>query len=220
LEKKFADPLLRVEEFSIRLGDARLLRPVSLTVAPGEAVGLRGPTGSGKSTLARAILGLRPEGAILEGGLLFSGLDLRALPPERWRALRGKEIALVAQEPALALNPYLTLGRQLRECLAAHGSPDPGTLERLLPGALHRYPHQLSGGERQRAALALAVVHGPRLLIADEPTTALDPVTERLVLDFLRELRQTARMALLVVGHDPAVLRYSTDRVVDLDPEC
>ncbi|MDX2180955.1 MAG: dipeptide/oligopeptide/nickel ABC transporter ATP-binding protein [Bryobacteraceae bacterium] len=220
MEKISAEPLLRVETLSIRLRDADLTRPVTFSIAPGEAVGLRGATGSGKSTLARAILGFRPEGATLDGTIEFAGRDLRRLSPNEWRSLRGREIALLAQEPALALNPYLTLARQLREHLRAHGSRNSGALERLLPGLLDRHPHQLSGGERQRAALALAVVHGPRLLIADEPTTALDPVTERLVLDFLLELRQTSGMALLVASHDPRVLRFVADRVVELDREC
>jgi ABC-type glutathione transport system ATPase component len=222
MREKSSGPILEARNLSIRFGRDPLFDPVSFTVSAGGALGIRGPTGSGKTTLARCLLGLQPETAIVAGDIEWEGRSLRQLNAGEWRELRGLRFAMLSQEPALALNPYLTISRQLSEYWRAH-STDRATLdtardtiERLAPATLQKYPHQLSGGERQRAALALAVVYRPQILIVDEPTTAVDSITERLVLDFLLDLRLRSEMALIAISHQPAVLRHLRCTQIDL----
>ncbi len=197
---------------------------VCFDVRPGETVGLCGPSGCGKSTVARAVLGLLPAGAAVEGSIDFHGESLLSAGPVRLRELRGRRIAILLQEPALALNPFLTLGRQCRLFIQAHPGADRVWLFHLIrqligdraDSLLLHYPSEVSGGERQRFAVAMSLAHRPELLIADEPTTALDPVAQRDLLDLLARLREELGMALLLISHDPAVLRYCGARAVEL----
>ncbi|HQP93613.1 MAG TPA: ABC transporter ATP-binding protein [Thermoanaerobaculia bacterium] len=204
------------------------LRGVSLAVAAGERVALVGESGSGKSVLALAALGLvSAPGRIAGGKVLVAGADLSEATPERLRALRGGAIGLVFQEPAGAFNPVFTIGFQLAEAVRAHrrvGRANARAIARRLlertalddsAGAWRSHPHQLSGGQLQRAMIALALAGDPGLLIADEPTTALDLETQARILDLLRGLAEEGR-ALLLISHDLAVVAGLVDRVVVL----
>ncbi len=231
-------PLLEVVDLEIRFpgatGEARshdVVRGVSLAVDRRELVGLVGESGSGKSLTALAILGLvPPPGRVSGGKVLFDGRNLLALGEREMRAVRGARIALVFQEPMAALNPVLTLETQICEAVRAHRKdgvrvgaraararalellellaiPDPAR-------RLREYPHQLSGGQRQRAILAIALAAGPELLIADEPTTALDVTLQAQVLELLERLRRELGLAILLITHDLAVVAESCDRVL------
>jgi oligopeptide/dipeptide ABC transporter ATP-binding protein len=196
---------------------------VDLAIQKGERVGIVGESGSGKSSLALACLGLA-RGAVVRGTVSVEGT---ALPPSLrgMRRVRGSVIGLVLQDPLSALNPVVTLGRQLEEVLTVRGVPRPEArvravelLDRVgIAGAaqrLHAYPREFSGGMRQRVVIAMALMAGPRLLIADEPTTALDVRTQQKVLDLLRELCDERQMALLLISHDIGVVSEIADRTV------
>jgi peptide/nickel transport system ATP-binding protein len=220
------EPLLSVRDLRISLptarGPAEALRGVSFTLARGETLGLIGESGCGKSLTALALMGLLPDAARTRGSIRFDGRELIGLPEPDWCRLRGDRIAMVFQEPMTALNPLHTVGRQIGESLRLHrglGSAAARAealrlLERVqLPQAARRldaYPHQLSGGQRQRVVIAIALACGPELLVADEPTTALDVTIQREVLDLLAGLVADSGMALLLVSHDLAVM---ADRV-------
>jgi oligopeptide/dipeptide ABC transporter ATP-binding protein len=222
--------LLRVGDVSVRYGDGPLaiqaVCRASFTLAAGEAAGLLGESGSGKSTLARALLGLLPSAAKLEGSIAFRGQELTSATDSELQRLRGAHIALIAQDPAQALNPVLTIGVQVSEVLRSHtflsrselksriletlgsvGFQDPAAISR-------RYAHQLSGGERQRAAIAQAIVCRPSLLIADEATSKLDPGLKVEVLELLESLRVRYDMALLLITHEPAVAASYAHRLL------
>lgn len=206
--------------------DLVLLDGVSLDLRRGETVVLAGESGSGKTTLARTILGLLPEGArVVAGSVTFERRVLSSLGEADLESVRGKQIALISQEPGLALNPVLRVGRQVAEVLAAH---DVGprrerraAVEALFdrvglpePGRIHdAYPHELSGGQRQRVAIAQAIACGPALLLADEPTTALDPVSQARILSLLEQLRRELNLALLLISHDLATAAPLADRL-------
>jgi len=202
---------------------------VELAVAENEKVGLVGESGSGKSLIALAALGLVPPPVTRLGGrVVVDGVDLAAAPPHELRRLRGGVAGLVLQEPGAALNPVLSVGFQLVEAIRAHRALDRRAAReeasRLLAAVgledhrafLGAFAHQLSGGQAQRVLLALALAGEPRLLIADEPTTALDVTTQREVLVLLEELCSRRRMALLLISHDLAVVTALVDRVVVL----
>ncbi|MBP9144324.1 MAG: ABC transporter ATP-binding protein [Thermoanaerobaculia bacterium] len=236
-----AAPLLEVAGLEIRFpGDPRpyeVVRGASFAVQRGEIVGLVGESGSGKSLTALAILGLvPPPGRVTGGRILLDGRNLLELDERAMRAVRGGRIGLVFQEPMAALNPVLTLETQICEAIRAHrkngedGSPGARisaraararALELLellaIPDPARRlsdYPHQLSGGQRQRAMLAIALAAGPELLIADEPTTALDVTLQAQVLELLERLRRELGLAILLITHDLAVVAESCDRVL------
>ncbi|NAZ86760.1 ABC transporter ATP-binding protein [Kineococcus indalonis] len=199
---------------------------VSFTVGAGEVVGLVGESGCGKSVTSLAVMGLLPRrGAHVEGSVRFAGTDLLTLPPRELARRRGKDLAMVFQDPMTSLNPVLTLGRQLTEVLRAHtdltraqaraeavdllgrvGIPDP----RRRAG---EYPHQLSGGMRQRVLIATALACSPKLIIADEPTTALDVTIQAQVLDLLTALVRESGTAMLLITHDLGVVAGTCDRV-------
>ncbi|MFG2397108.1 ABC transporter ATP-binding protein [Streptomyces lydicus] len=224
------DPLLRVEDLHVEIagrgGTVRALDGVDLTLAPGEALGIVGESGCGKTMTALSVLGLLPPGGRVTGGrILFDGTDLAAAPERVLRGIRGNTVGMVFQDPLTSLNPTLTLGAQVAEPLLLHrkvsraeawakaeetlrlvGLPRPA--ERL-----RHYPHQLSGGMRQRVAIAMALICEPRLLIADEPTTALDVTTQHQILELLDELRTRLGMALILVTHDLGVIARRVDRV-------
>ncbi|MEV6926074.1 ABC transporter ATP-binding protein [Dactylosporangium sp. NPDC051485] len=223
-------PLLEVEdlhvEFHARQGRVRAVRGLSYQVDRGESLGLVGESGSGKSVSALAILGLLPRAAsVTAGRIRFQGRDLVGLPERQLRAIRGRSLALIFQDPLSSLNPVLTIGRQITEQLRAHriatgrAARDRAVelLERVgIPDASRRvgqYPHQLSGGMRQRAMVAMALSCGPSLLIADEPTTALDVTIQAQVLELLAEMRATTEMSMLLITHDLGVVAGSTDRL-------
>jgi oligopeptide/dipeptide ABC transporter ATP-binding protein len=221
-------PLLSVRGlrtvFPTRRGPLAAADGVDLEIAAGEALGVVGESGSGKSVTFLSVLGLiRPPGRVEHGEIIFDGRDLRRLPAGELRALRGRMLALAMQDALSALNPSLTIGTQIAETLRAHGiAGDPRAeathlLRRVgIPDAARRlgdYPHQFSGGMRQRAMIAIALAARPRLLVADEPTTALDVTIRAQVLDLLDELRAEAGLAVAMITHDLAVVAERCERV-------
>ena len=219
-------PLLRIDNLTICFGGAPAVRGLSLEVAAGESLGLVGESGSGKSVTALAILGLLPEGATVAGRIEFDGQELSALKPEAMRRLRGREIAMIFQEPMTALNPVMSAGDQIAEAVRAHqrGLSRRQVRERVLaameavalPEPARRYgdyPHQFSGGQRQRILIAMAIANRPRLLIADEPTTALDVTVQGQILELLADLRVRFGLAMLFISHDLAVVAQVANRV-------
>ena len=222
--------LLSVQDLRVTLptaqGPAEALRGLSFTLARGQTLGLIGESGCGKSLTALALMGLLPDGARVQGQIRFDGQDLTALDEPAWCRLRGARLAMVFQEPMTALNPLHTIGRQIAEPLRLHRGLSAAAaqaealrlLERVqLPQAAQRldaWPHQLSGGQRQRVVIAIALACGPDLLIADEPTTALDVTIQREVLDLLADLVADSGMALLLVSHDLAVIADRVQRLM------
>jgi oligopeptide/dipeptide ABC transporter ATP-binding protein len=198
---------------------------VSLHVRPGETVGLVGESGCGKSMTAWSILRLvQPPGRIAGGEVFFEGVDLLGLPERQMRGLRGSRLALVPQEPSSSLNPVFTVGDQLAEAMLVHGATRRDARDRAVellravkvPNPERRvrdYPHQLSGGLQQRVLIAMALACRPSLVVADEPTTALDATVQAQTLDLLREMRAAHRLSLLLITHDLGVLAAMADRV-------
>jgi peptide/nickel transport system ATP-binding protein len=222
-------PLLSVEGVSVSLptprGSLLAVDQVDLQLAPGRTLGVVGESGCGKTMLSRAILQLLPKRASLKGRILFDGQDLVSLPPEALRRLRGPSLAVVFQDPMTSLNPVLTIGTQIIETLQAHlGMEAPAAARRAvellsavgIPAPaqrLRQYPHQLSGGMRQRVAIAIALSCEPKLLIADEPTTALDVTVQAQILDLLAREQQRRHMAMILITHDLGVVAGRTDEV-------
>ncbi len=205
-------------------GSLQAVRDVSLSVQRKEVLGIVGESGCGKSTLAAAMINLLPAGAqIRQGSVRLNGTDLLQLPPAALRSLRGRSIAMVFQDPMTAFNPVLTIGRQLADFSGAHdparATPDllAAMLARVgIPDAarcLQRYPHELSGGMRQRVAIAAALLLQPDVLIADEPTTALDVTMEAQIIHLLRDLRTSFDCAVVIVTHHLGVIAELCDRV-------
>ncbi|HEX4022185.1 MAG TPA: ABC transporter ATP-binding protein [Acidobacteriaceae bacterium] len=223
-------PLLQLDQLSIAFptpqGKHVAVREVSLSIEPGEVLGLVGESGSGKSVLSLAILRLLDPRARVTGKIFFNEVDLLALPEAAMRARRGRDIAMIFQEPMTALNPVMPIGKQVAEAIATY-HPELSrkevrshALEALesvaIPDVARRYgdyPHQFSGGQRQRILIAMAMVNHPRLLIADEPTTALDVTVQAQILDLLDELRQRYKVALLFISHDLSVVARIAQRV-------
>lgn len=220
--------LLEVENLSLAIGDTPILKGIELSVAPGEVMGLVGESGSGKSMTALTIMQLLPHAARASGRVSFDGIDILAATEDQMCALRGDDIGMVFQEPMTALNPVKTIGEQVAEGIRWHTKASRAEaedrarkmLDRVgLPEAkfpLSRYPHELSGGQRQRVVIAIACALKPKLLIADEPTTALDVVLQAQILDLLRGLVSESRMGLLLISHDLAVVTEMADRITIL----
>ncbi len=223
-------PLLSVENLAMEFPHdgtaARAIDGVSLAVERGRVIGLVGESGCGKSMTALCIMRLVPSpGRIVHGRILFDGTDLLALPERRMQELRGARIAMIFQEPMTALNPVLTAGFQIAEALRIHGRASRREAwsravdllaEVGIPEPSARasdYPHQLSGGMRQRVMIAMAIACEPDLLIADEPTTALDVTIQAEILDLLRRLRERHGMGLMLITHDLGVVAEQADRV-------
>ena len=218
-------PLLDVQHLTVTFGSTTAVDDVSFQIAPGETLGLVGESGSGKSVTAFSILRLlQPPGRITGGQVLFEGRDLLALPEREMRAVRGARISLIFQEPMTALNPVMRVGEQIAEALTVHGTGHREAHDRAvelldavrIPDAARRardYPHQLSGGMRQRVMIAIALACRPPLIIADEPTTALDVTIQAQVLDLMRELKARYNLALLLITHDFGVIAEMADRV-------
>jgi peptide/nickel transport system ATP-binding protein len=212
--------LLGITRLSVDFPDLGVsaVRDLTFDVHPGEAVGLLGPSGSGKSTLAWSLLNLHHSRVTTRGSVWLDGTDLLQLGENEIRPIRGRDVALISQEPAAALHPLLRIGDQLREVFRAHYKTTSKACERRIREVLDEVglssvdrillarPHQMSGGECQRAAIAQALICGPRLLIADEPTSALDADLEQDLLALLRELKDSRRMALLLITHNPGIL--------------
>jgi oligopeptide/dipeptide ABC transporter ATP-binding protein len=206
------------------------VRDLSFAIAPGEVLGLVGESGSGKSVTSLAVMGLLPPGATVAGEINFkngdeNGTNLLELPSDAIRRFRGSRIAMIFQEPMTALNPVMRVGDQIAEAVLAHNKlPKVEAWQRAVEGMrdvaipdpeqrARSYPHQLSGGMRQRVMIAMAIVNRPQLLIADEPTTALDVTIQAQILDLLNELRHKFGLAMLFISHDLAVVSQVADRV-------
>ena len=224
--------LLEVRRLSIayrtRLGVLPVLHDVSFSLAAGQTLGLVGESGSGKSQIALALMGLLPANAEVQGGLVFEGRDVLALNPRERRALRGARMGLIFQDPMTSLNPHLTIGLQLAEVLEQHrgASRSAALLEAQhmldavrIPEAARRlkqYPHELSGGQRQRVMIAMMLLAKPVLLIADEPTTALDVTVQAEILKLLAQLKREMGLSLLMISHDLGVMADIADEMLVL----
>ena len=225
--------VLAVEGLNVRLAAhpdrSSILDDVSLTVAPGEVLGIVGKSGSGKSVLALSIMGLLPPALHMRARrFVLLGNDLAGQPREAWRGHRGRDMAMIFQEPMTSLNPVMRVGAQIGEVLRWRGrmrgdAARRRALELLeqveIPSPrdrLYAYPHELSGGMRQRVMIAIALAADPKLLIADEPTTALDVTVQAQVLDLLRGLQRQAGLSLILITHDLGVIAEITDRVMVL----
>ncbi len=218
--------LLEIEGLRVDIGGTPILKGVDLSVGAGEIVGLVGESGSGKSMTALTVMRLLPDAARTAGRVSFDGKDILAASEQAMCALRGDDIGMVFQEPMTALNPVKTIGEQVAEGIrwhtgASHYEAEQRArqiLDRVgLPPAkfpLSRYPHELSGGQRQRVVIAIACALKPKLLIADEPTTALDVVLQKQILELLKDLVVENRMGLLLISHDLAVVTDMSDRIV------
>jgi microcin C transport system ATP-binding protein len=218
-------PLLSVRDLTIAFGATPATRSIGFDIAPGETLALVGESGSGKSVTALSILRLLPPTATVSGQILFKGQNLVTAPPAELRAVRGNDISMIFQEPMSSLNPVHTIEHQIGEVLAIHRGLRPNaararTLELLdavgIPDPRSRlasYPHQLSGGQRQRVMIAMALANEPDLLVADEPTTALDVTVQAQILTLLKSLQQRLGMAMLFITHDLGIVRSIADRV-------
>ena len=223
-------PLLEVRnlriEFPTRRGTLLAVDDISFSIAPGEVLGVVGESGAGKSLTGAAIIGLlEPPGRIAAGEVKLNGLRIDNLPYDEMRKVRGREIGAIFQDPLTSLNPLYTVGRQITETITTHLNVSQAEARRRaldlllatgIPAADRRidhYPHQFSGGMRQRVLIAMAIALGPRVLIADEPTTALDVTVQAQVLDLLGELRDAEGMAMVLITHDLGVVARQADRV-------
>jgi peptide/nickel transport system ATP-binding protein len=223
-------PLLEVTDLRISIpteaGLIEAVRGISFSMAAGDTLGVVGESGSGKTMLALAAMGLVPESAKVSGSIRLDGRELLSCTSAQWRSIRGARISMVFQDPMTALNPMYTVGWQVAECIRLHervnrpaawrraadllgqvGLPQPGQLA-------HRYPHELSGGMRQRVVIAMAIANSPQLIIADEPTTALDVTVQALILDTLRTIRDQTGAALMMISHDLGVLAEIAERIM------
>ena len=215
--------LLSVDSLSLDIGGTPILRDVSFAIEPGETVGLVGESGSGKSMTALSVMRLLPEAAHVSGRVRLDGEDLTALSERRMCAVRGARVGMVFQEPMTALNPVRTIGAQVAEVIRVHdpdADAEAGAREALARAGLppdefplSRHPHDLSGGQRQRVVIAMATALRPRLLIADEPTTALDVTTQKTILELLKRLAREDGSGLLMITHDLAVVAEMADRI-------
>ena len=219
-------PLLEVDHLSIYFRDQAVVRDLSFSVLQGEVLGLVGESGSGKSLTSLSILRLLDGAARVEGTIRFQGENLLALKPEQMRHYRGRKIAMIFQEPMTALNPVMPVGRQIAEAIETHQPElDRTQVRDAVVKAMtavsiaepelrvRDYPHQFSGGQRQRLLIAMALVNQPSLLIADEPTTALDVTVQAQILLLLKELQQRNGLGMLFISHDLAVVAQIADRV-------
>jgi len=223
-------PLLQVDGLRVQFwtsrGTVHAVNGISFEIGEGETLGIVGESGCGKSVTSLALLGILPRaGQAVAGSAMFEGRDLLKMSDKELRNIRGKDIAMIFQDPMTSLNPVLTIGRQIREALETHFDMDKDDAHKRavelldqvgIPGAPSRvrdYPHQFSGGMRQRAMIAMALACKPKLLIADEPTTALDVTIQAQILDLLRALVSDTGMALILITHDLGVVAGMCERV-------
>jgi peptide/nickel transport system ATP-binding protein/oligopeptide transport system ATP-binding protein len=220
------DTLLRVRDLVVEAGPLRILDGVGFDVPAGQTLGVVGESGSGKTMTANAVLGLLPAGvSVTSGSIAFGGTELVGLPESRRRAVRGSDVAMVFQDPLAALNPVQPVGRQVSEVARRREGLSRGAAGRLAVELLDRvgvpdpaqraraYPHQLSGGLRQRAVIAMALAGRPRLILADEPTTALDVSVEGRILGPLAKLQAEDGVSVLLISHDLRVMAHAAQRV-------
>ncbi len=213
-------------DFALRKNTLRAINDVSLTISKGERLGIVGESGAGKSVLGFSIIQLISKpGFIASGEILFQGKNLATCSYEEMRTIRGNQISMIFQDPMMTLNPVLTIGSQMRETLLAHqhistAEADRICIEKLkkvyIPSPekrLKQYPHEFSGGMRQRIVIAISLLTGPRLIIADEPTTALDVTIQAEIIDLLLELCESDNMGLMLITHDLAVVSQVTQRI-------
>lgn len=226
------NPMLQVRDlcvdFKTRNGSVRVLNNVSFDLSAGETLGIVGESGCGKSMTSLAIMRLvpRPNGKIASGQIIFDGEDLCQVPENRMRQIRGGDISMIFQEPMTSLNPVFSIGSQIMEAVRLHEGLSKrealiraiDVLKRVgIPAAekrVHDYPHQLSGGMRQRVMIAMALVCKPRIIIADEPTTALDVTVQAQILELLLRLQQEENTAVILISHDMGVISQMSDRIM------
>ncbi|MGD9476024.1 dipeptide ABC transporter ATP-binding protein [Shinella sp. G-2] len=218
--------LLDISNVSVAFGKVPVVRNVSFRIAPGEIVGIAGESGSGKSTICRAALGLLPPTAAVTGEIGLDGKPLLGLAPEQWSTLRGRDLSMIFQNPSSHLNPLQTIGRQIAQPMMRHlGLPRTAAWEKAValledvgirePAMRAKsYPHELSGGMKQRVMIAAAISCAPRLLIADEPTTALDVTVQQKILELLKDLNRARGLAIALISHDLGVLADICARIV------
>jgi oligopeptide/dipeptide ABC transporter ATP-binding protein len=223
-------PLLNLDALTVELATpAGWVKPVNevfLQIAAGETLGLVGESGSGKTILSLSLLGLLPQGSRVSGEINFAGNRLGHLTEHQWQSVRGSEIAMIFQEPMTSLNPVMRVAAQVEEAIHAHEpSLSNAAVHSRMLAALRKaavpepqeraaqYPHQLSGGLRQRVMIAMALASGPKLLIADEPTTALDVTVQKQILELLKKLQRDLKLALLFITHDLGVVAQIADRI-------
>ena len=219
-------PILSVENLEVAFGNTRILRGISLDLEPGKTLGVVGESGCGKSMTGFAVMGMLPyPGKVIAGSIKLDGKELTTLKQSEWTKVRGKQIALVMQDPFTSLNPMMRIGHQVAEVLILHenlskdqawkqavemiesvGIPAPESSAR-------KYPHQLSGGQRQRVVIAMAFACKPKVLIADEPTTALDVTLQAQILRLIEELKSTVGTAVMLISHDIGVIGSLASRV-------
>lgn len=216
------EPLLQVADLTVRFpkhyGATEILRNVNLDLRPGETLGVVGESGSGKSLLGLTLLGLEPPAAKVTGTVFFRGRDVRSLRSRERRALRGREIAMIYQDALVSLNPGMKIRKQIQQAVGREGNRSPEELLRLVrldetDRFLAAYPHQLSGGQRQRVLIAMAIARDPSVIIADEPTTALDVTVQAEILALLAMLRNELQFALLLISHDLGLVATVADRL-------
>lgn len=215
---------LSITDLNVWIGDAHILRGITLEVPDGQHVGIIGSSGSGKSMLSLAIMGLLPEGARVEGSIRWNGRELVGASERELRSLRGSQISMMFQDPATSLDPLMRLGKQIALPLRRHrglrGAALREAIDRALaevalpdPARAGEYPGSFSGGQRQRIAIARALAPAPRVLIADEPVSALDMSTRASVMDLLGSITRERGMALVLVSHDLATVASTCDRI-------
>ncbi len=217
--------LLEIKDLQLSIGPYPILRDIDLTVEPGEVLGIIGESGSGKSMTALSVMQLLPNGAEVMGSIRLNGEELVGRPEREMCRIRGRDVGMVFQEPMTALNPLMTIGDQVAETVMVHGGRSRRDAERIASETLDRvglpavrfprdrYPHELSGGQRQRVVIAMAIAAGPKLIIADEPTTALDVTTQAQVLTLLKRLVDEDDIGLILITHDLAVVAGVADKI-------
>ena len=225
------DPILSIQDLTVEFktedGIVRAVSDVSYDLMPGEVLGIVGESGSGKSVSMLSILGLSPQGRIPKGEALYKGKDLLKMSDKDLRQIRGGDMAMIFQDPMTSLNPVLTVGNQISEALLVHnpGMDDDGAEKRAIellevvgvPSAerrINQYPHEFSGGMRQRGMIAMAIANNPSVLIADEPTTALDVTIQAQIVEVLKAARQETHAAIVLITHDLGLIAELADRVV------
>lgn len=218
--------LLEIRDLTVTLGDSSILQSISCTIEPGECIALIGPSGSGKSITAKALLQLLPRSTHYSGEIFWKGQSIINYSEKQLRSIRGKEIAIIFQNSGSALNPTMKIGSQIAEIFREH---DPSLLEvrqkivellnevGLSESVYEQYPHHLSGGMQQRVCIAMALAMSPELLIADEPTTALDPILQKQILCLLQQLQKKRSMSILFITHDLRLITRFCSRVLIID---
>ena len=218
--------LIEIKNLSLHIGSAQILKTISFKIGEQEIVSLVGESGSGKSITALSLLGLQPKKAEIEADkMVFDGIDIPKLSSKDWQQLRGKSIGMIFQEPQSSLNPSMRCGKQLQEVLKQHTATLEKEQKKLIIEVLNEvqlsdtdrilmsYPHQLSGGQKQRIMIAMALLCKPKLLIADEPTTALDVTVQKEIIQLLKALQKKYQMSILFISHDLALVKQLADKV-------